>query len=116
MLIVLDVCLPEIVPVTSFTGLCTGRDSLPNPRAEAPTTAFNCAMPGSPRRDIARRPVTSLPRRSCAIAGRFWSGNWICLRNVQVVVVLGKIAFDTYLSVLKDRGAIGRVARFPVRP
>jgi uracil-DNA glycosylase family 4 len=34
------------------------------------------------------------------------------LRNVRVVVVLGKIAFDTYLSVLKSRGAIGRLADF----
>jgi uracil-DNA glycosylase family 4 len=34
------------------------------------------------------------------------------LRNVRVVVVLGKIAFDTYLSVLKSHGAIGRLADF----
>jgi uracil-DNA glycosylase family 4 len=34
------------------------------------------------------------------------------LRNVQVVVVLGKIAFDTYLTVLKSRGAISRLGDF----
>ncbi len=34
------------------------------------------------------------------------------LRNVRVVVALGKIAFDTYLSVLKNRGAIERIADF----
>lgn len=34
------------------------------------------------------------------------------LRNVRVVVALGKIAFDTYLSVLKSRGAIDRLADF----
>ena len=34
------------------------------------------------------------------------------LRNVKVVVVLGKVAFDTYLSVLKSRGAIDRLANF----
>jgi uracil-DNA glycosylase len=34
------------------------------------------------------------------------------LENVKVVVVLGKIAFDTYLSVLKSRGAINRLADF----
>lgn len=32
------------------------------------------------------------------------------LREVRVVVVLGKVAFDTYLSVLKSRGEIGRVS------
>jgi len=34
------------------------------------------------------------------------------LQNLQLVVVLGKIAFDTYLSVLKSRGAIDRLADF----
>jgi uracil-DNA glycosylase len=34
------------------------------------------------------------------------------LRNVKVVVVLGKVAFDTYLTVLKTRGEIGRMADF----
>jgi uracil-DNA glycosylase len=34
------------------------------------------------------------------------------LGNVQVVVVLGKIAFDTYLSVLKSRGSIERPPDF----
>jgi uracil-DNA glycosylase family 4 len=35
------------------------------------------------------------------------------LRNVKVVVALGKIAFDNYLDVLKARGAIGSRAAFP---
>ncbi len=34
------------------------------------------------------------------------------LSRVKVVVVLGKLAFDTYLSVLKDRGAIKSRAAF----
>ena len=34
------------------------------------------------------------------------------LANVQVVVTLGKIAFDTYLSILKSRGEIDRVSDF----
>lgn len=34
------------------------------------------------------------------------------LRRVRVVVVLGKIAFDTYLSVLRGRGSIARIADF----
>ncbi len=34
------------------------------------------------------------------------------LPNLRVVVVLGKIAFDTYLSVLKSRGEIDRLADF----
>jgi uracil-DNA glycosylase len=35
------------------------------------------------------------------------------LRKVQVVVALGKIAFDTYLSILRDRGLIA--SRAPYR-
>jgi uracil-DNA glycosylase family 4 len=34
------------------------------------------------------------------------------LAKVQVVVTLGRIAFDTYLSILKSRGAIERVSDF----
>jgi len=34
------------------------------------------------------------------------------LANVEVVVALGKIAFDTYLGVLKDRGVISSRAAF----
>jgi len=36
----------------------------------------------------------------------------VLLNQLQVVVVLGKIAFDTYLSILKDRGAITRRSDF----
>lgn len=35
------------------------------------------------------------------------------LRNIRVVVVLGKLASDTYLGILKDRGIISRRAAFP---
>jgi len=34
------------------------------------------------------------------------------LTNVRVVVALGKVAFDTYLSVLKNRGEIERLSAF----
>ncbi len=34
------------------------------------------------------------------------------LKHLRVVVVLGKIAFDTYLSILKERGAIDRISGF----
>jgi uracil-DNA glycosylase family 4 len=34
------------------------------------------------------------------------------LANVKVVVALGKIAFDTYLGILKTRGEIARLADF----
>jgi uracil-DNA glycosylase family 4 len=34
------------------------------------------------------------------------------LTNVKVVVALGKIAFDTYLGILKSRGEIARLADF----
>lgn len=34
------------------------------------------------------------------------------LRNLRLVVVLGKIAFDVYLAILKERGAIDRISAF----
>ncbi len=34
-------------------------------------------------------------------------------RGVAVVVALGRLAFNTYLSILKDRGAISKSNRFP---
>jgi uracil-DNA glycosylase len=35
------------------------------------------------------------------------------LTELRVVVVLGKIAFDTYLGMLKNRGQLGRRANYP---
>jgi uracil-DNA glycosylase family 4 len=35
------------------------------------------------------------------------------LTRLRVVVVLGKIAFDTYLGMLKERGGLGRRADYP---
>jgi uracil-DNA glycosylase family 4 len=35
------------------------------------------------------------------------------LTDLRVIVVLGKIAFDTYLSILKDSGKLGRRADYP---
>ncbi|MBI4460679.1 MAG: uracil-DNA glycosylase [Acidobacteria bacterium] len=37
------------------------------------------------------------------------------LRNVKIVVALGKMAFDTYLSILQDRGQIASRSRFRFR-
>ncbi len=34
------------------------------------------------------------------------------LKDLKVIVALGKIAFDSYLSILKDRGKLGRRADF----
>jgi uracil-DNA glycosylase len=36
----------------------------------------------------------------------------LLLRNIQVVVVLGKIAFDSYLSILRDQNAIASRSAF----
>lgn len=35
------------------------------------------------------------------------------LKNVQVVVALGKVAFDVYLSILRDRGVVRSRSAFP---
>jgi uracil-DNA glycosylase len=65
------------------------------------TAAAHCAPPDN-------KP-TPLELRNCR---PFLERELEILTNVQVVVALGKIAFDTYLSVLKDRGEIERLADF----
>jgi uracil-DNA glycosylase family 4 len=65
------------------------------------TAAGHCAPPGN-------RPLPE-ELRNCR---PFLERELELLQSVKVVVVLGKIAFDTYLSVLKSRGAINRLADF----
>jgi uracil-DNA glycosylase len=65
------------------------------------TAAGHCAPPGNKPSPEELRNCRPFLERELAM-----------LKNVQVVVVLGKIAFDTYLTVLKGRGAIGRVGDF----
>lgn len=65
------------------------------------TAAIHCAPPGN-------KPLPE-ELRNCR---PFFERELDLLRNLGVVVVLGKIAFDTYLSVMKSRGAISRIANF----
>jgi uracil-DNA glycosylase len=65
------------------------------------TAAGHCAPPGNKPSPEELRNCRPFLERELAM-----------LKNVRVVVVLGKIAFDTYLTVLKGRGAIGRVGDF----
>jgi uracil-DNA glycosylase family 4 len=65
------------------------------------TAAGHCAPPGN-------KPLPE-ELRNCR---PFLERELELLQSVKVVVVLGKIAFDTYLSVLKSRGAINRLADF----
>jgi uracil-DNA glycosylase family 4 len=77
------------------------------------TAAGHCAPPGNKPSPQELRNCRPFLERELAL-----------LKNVKVVVVLGKIAFDTYLAVLKARGEIGRLADFrfghdvlyPLRP
>ena len=65
------------------------------------TAAAHCAPPGNKPTPIELRNCRPFLERELEI-----------LTQVQVVVALGKIAFDTYLSVLKSRGEIGLLADF----
>ena len=38
------------------------------------------------------------------------------LKNLRVVVALGRIAFDTYLSIIKERGKFGHNVAYPLKP
>ena len=65
------------------------------------TAAAHCAPPGN-------KP-TPEELRNCR---PYLERELELLRNLKVVVALGKIAFDVYLDVLKTRGAIGSRAAF----
>ena len=65
------------------------------------TAAAHCAPPDN-------KP-TPLELRNCR---PFLDREMEILTNVEVVVALGKIAFDTYLSILKNRGEIERLTDF----
>ncbi len=65
------------------------------------TAAAHCAPPGN-------RPAPQ-ELRNCR---PFLERELEMLANIQVVVALGKIAFDTYLGILKSRGEIERLADF----
>jgi uracil-DNA glycosylase family 4 len=65
------------------------------------TAAAHCAPPGNKPSPEELRNCRPFLERELEL-----------LRNVHLVVVLGKVAFDTYLSVLKSRGAIARLADF----
>jgi uracil-DNA glycosylase len=65
------------------------------------TAAAHCAPPDN-------KP-TPLELRNCR---PFLERELEILTNVKVVVALGKIAFDTYLGILKTRGEIARLADF----
>jgi uracil-DNA glycosylase family 4 len=65
------------------------------------TAAAHCAPPDN-------KP-TPQELRNCR---PFFEHELELLANIQVVVALGKIAFDTYLSVLKNRGSIERLSDF----
>jgi uracil-DNA glycosylase family 4 len=65
------------------------------------TAAARCAPPGN-------KP-TPEELRNCR---PFFERELDLLPNVKVVVALGKIAFDTYLDVLKSRGVIRSRAAF----
>lgn len=77
------------------------------------TAAGHCAPPGNKPTPEELRNCRPFLERELALSP-----------GVQVVVVLGKIAFDTYLTVVKARGEIGRLSDFrfghdvlyPLRP
>lgn len=65
------------------------------------TAAGHCAPPGNKPSPEELRNCRPFLERELAL-----------LKNVKVVVVLGKIAFDTYLTLLKGRGEIGRLGDY----
>jgi uracil-DNA glycosylase len=65
------------------------------------TASAHCAPPGNKPAPAELRNCRPFLERELEI-----------LTGLQIVVALGKIAFDTYLSVLKSRGQIARLADF----
>jgi uracil-DNA glycosylase family 4 len=65
------------------------------------TAAAHCAPPGNKPTPVELHNCRPFLERELEI-----------LENIQVVVALGKIAFDTWLSILKKRGEIARLSDF----
>ena len=65
------------------------------------SASVRCAPPGN-------KPTTE-ERRRCR---PYLERELDLLTNVRVIVTLGRIAFDTYLSILKDRGLVSSCAPF----
>jgi len=65
------------------------------------TATVRCAPPGN-------KPLPAESRNCCEYLER----ELALLRNVKVVVALGKIAFDAYLAILFRKGLIGRRSEF----
>ena len=66
------------------------------------TAAAHCAPPGN-------KPLPE-ELRNCR---PYLERELVLLKDLRVVVALGKIAFDVYLDILKSRGVIASRARFP---
>jgi uracil-DNA glycosylase family 4 len=66
------------------------------------TAAVRCAPP-------ANKPAPEEIRNCRGYLGREID----LLRNVRIVVALGRLAFDAYLAILRDRGLISRRSAFP---
>jgi uracil-DNA glycosylase len=65
------------------------------------TAAAHCAPPDNKPSPAELRKCRPFLERELAL-----------LTGVRVVVVLGKVAMDTYLAILRDRAAIGRLADY----
>jgi uracil-DNA glycosylase family 4 len=65
------------------------------------TAAGHCAPPGNKPSPLELRNCRPYLERELQL-----------LTNLRLVVVLGKIAFDAYLAILKERGAIDRISAF----
>lgn len=65
------------------------------------TAAVRCAPP-------ANKPLPDEQAR----CRRFLERELALLPNIRAILVLGKLAFDTYLSLLKDAGAVGSRAAY----
>jgi uracil-DNA glycosylase family 4 len=65
------------------------------------TAAGHCAPPGNKPSPLELRNCRPYLERELQL-----------LRNLRLVVVLGKIAFDAYLALLRDHGALDRISNF----
>ena len=74
----------------------------------------NCGMPGSRLPPIARRRITSRRRRNCELPAVSGARTGVADERCDVVVVLGRIAMDTYLAILKDAADRQAHLRVPV--
>ena len=87
-----------------FAGLFTGPASRASRSRSAATTACGCATATSLPSPGARPPANKPTPAEVALCREYLAREWALLDDVRAVLVLGRIALDGFLAMLRETG------------